>query len=108
MQRSLYNACANRLGVRSPILPVRVYTSRGSNLVYALLDRGSEETLFSKRLHNELNLKGKPLEVLLITANGTQNLVLTFDTNFKIVPARNCVERFNISQQLVMDENCVH
>ena len=57
VQRSLHNACANRSGVRLPILPVHVYTSRDSKLVYALLDTASEETLISKRLYNELNLK---------------------------------------------------
>ena len=72
--------------------------------MYALLDSGSEESLISKRLYNELNLKGVPLEVLLITANGSRNLVSTFDTNFKIGPAHNSVEKFNISQALVMDE----
>ena len=72
--------------------------------MYALIDSGPEETLISKRLYNELNLNGVPLEVLLITANGSQNLVSSFDTNFKIGLSHSSIEKFNINQALVMDE----
>ena len=47
---------------------------------------------------------GVPLEVLLITANGSRNLVSTIDTNFKIGPSHSSTEKFNINQALVMDE----
>ena len=91
VQRSLHSACGTRSGVRLPILAVRICTSRGSKLVYALLDSGSEESLISKKLYNELNLNGVPLEVLLITANGSRNLVSTYDTNFKIGPSHSTI-----------------
>ena len=60
--------------VRLPVLPVRVYLLKGSKLVYDLIDSGSEETLVSKSLYQELKLCGIPLEVLLITVNGSCNL----------------------------------
>ena len=87
-----------------PISPVRVYTSRGSKLVYALLDSRSEESLVSKSLYDELKMTGVPLEVLLITANGARNLFSTFDTNFQIGPADNGAIKFDINQALVINE----
>ena len=88
--------------VRLPILPVRVYSPKGSKLVYALIDSGSEETLISKSLYDELKLCGIPLDVLLITANGSRNLISTFDTSFKVGPADSGV-KFDVNQALVMD-----
>ena len=105
VQRPCNNNCtANRWGLRFPLLPVRVYTSRGSKLVYALLDSGSEESLVSKSLYDELKMKGAPLEVLLITTNGSRNSVSTFDTNFKIGPADDSATKFDINQALVFNE----
>ena len=104
VQRSLHNACTNRSGVRLTILPVRVYTSKGSKLVYALLDSGSEETFDSKNFYDEVKMIGAPLEVLLITANGSRNLVSAFDTTFKIGPVHNSDDKFDINQALVMNE----
>ena len=60
--------------------------------------------MISKNLHDELKLKGVPLEVLLITANGSRNLVSIFDINFKVGPVHNSVDRFDINQALVMNE----
>ena len=59
--------------LRLPILPVWVYSPEGSKLVYALVDSGSEESLISRSLLEELKLLGIPLEVLLITTNGSRN-----------------------------------
>ena len=70
-----HSRALGKTGVRLPVLPIRVYSPRGSKLVYALLDSGSEETLISKSLYDELKLCGIPLDVLLITANGSRNLV---------------------------------
>ena len=49
-------------------------------------------------------MKGVPLEVLLITANGSRNLVSTFGTNFKITSAHDSAAKFDINQALVMNE----
>ena len=49
------------------MLPVRVYSSKGSKLVYTFVDSESEETLISKGLFFDLKLPGVPLEVLLST-----------------------------------------
>ena len=45
-----------------------------------------------------------PLQVLLITANGSRNLVSKFDTNFKIRPADDSAIKFDINQALVINE----
>ena len=62
-------------GVRLPILPVRVYSSKGSKLVYALVDSGSEESLISRCLFEEFKFIGIPLKVLLITAMGAKKCI---------------------------------
>ena len=66
-----HSSAMGKSGVRLPILPVQVYSSKGSKLVYALVDCGSEESLISINLFEELKLLGIPLEVFLITANGS-------------------------------------
>ena len=76
----------------------------GKKRVYALIDTGSEETLISKRLYHELNLKGIPLQVLLVTADGKRNLISSIDTNFKIGPIGNNEARFEINSALVLDQ----
>ena len=91
-----------RSGVRLPVLPACVYLLKGSKLVYDVIDLGSEETLISKSLYEELKLCRIPLDVLLITANGSRNLISTFDTSFKVGPADSGV-KFDVSQALVMD-----
>ena len=42
IHRSFHNLCGKRIGVRLPILPVKIYTPRGQKRVYALIDTGSE------------------------------------------------------------------
>ena len=89
--RAVSKSCAHsksmgKSGVRLPVLRIRVYSHKGSKLVYVLLDSGSEDTLISRTLFNELKLGGIPLDVLLITANGSRNLISTFNTSFKSWP----------------------
>ena len=90
--------------MRLPIIPINIYTPRGQKRVYDLIDTGSEETLMSKRLYNELNLNGIPLQVLLVTADGKRNLISAIDTNFKIGPIDNNEARFEINSALVLDQ----
>ena len=59
--------------------------------------------MISRGIFEELKWKGIPLEVLLITANGSRNLISTFDTNFKVGPVDSGV-KFDISQALVMND----
>ena len=63
---------------------------------------GSEETLISKRLYRKLNMKGIPLEVLLVTADGKRNLISSINTNFKVGPIDNKEVRFEINSDLVL------
>ena len=58
-----------------PILPVRVSTRHGNKVVYAFLELGSQESLVSKKLYNELNMNGPDLQVCLVTADGAKKLV---------------------------------
>ena len=55
VNRALHSTCGERKGVRLPIIHIKIYTPRGQKRVYALIDTGSEETLISQRLYNELN-----------------------------------------------------
>ena len=80
----------------------------GEKRVYALIDTGSEETLISKKLYRKMNLKRVPLQVLLVTADGRRNLVLTFDTKFRIEPIDNkknpgikAISNFNFARCVV-------
>ena len=104
VNRSLSNRCEKRAGVRLPILPVNVYTPRGYKRVYALLDTGSEECLVSRELYSELGLKGVPLEVLLITADGKRSVVSSIDTSFSIGPIDQVHTKFEINNALVLNE----
>ena len=74
--------CGEHKGVRLPILPVRIYTPRGDKIVYALINTGSEECLISKKLYRELNLYGVPLQVLLITTDGSRSLISAHENKF--------------------------
>ena len=87
-----------------PILPVNVYTPKGYKRVYALLDSGSEECLVSRELYSEMGLKGVPLEVLLITADGKRSVVSSIDTNFSIGPVDHIPTKFEIKNALVLNE----
>ena len=60
--------------------------------------------MISKRLYTELDLKGLPPEVFLVTADGKQNLISSIDTNFKIGPIDNSNTRFEIDSALVLDQ----
>ena len=51
-----------------------------------------------------MNLYGVPLQVLLVTADGTRNLVSTYDTKFKIGPIDKKETKFDISSALVLDK----
>ena len=104
VNRSLHSVCGERKGLRLPILPVRIYTPSGYNVVYTLIDTGSEECLISKKLYRELNLYGVPLQVLLITADRTRSLVLNYDRSFDIGPIEMKDTKHKISQALVLDK----
>ena len=104
VNRTLHSICGERKGVRLPIIPIKIYTPRGQKRVYALIDTGSEETLISKRLYTELDLKGVPLQVSSVTADGKLNLISSIDTNFKIGSIDNSSTRFEIDSTLVLDQ----
>ena len=104
VDRMLHSTCGDRKWVCLPIVPIKIYTPRGQRKVYVLIDTGSEETLISKKLYNELNFKGIPLQVLLVTADGKRNLISSIDTSFKIAPIVNSEARFDISSTLVLDQ----
>ena len=86
------------------IVPIEIYTTQTQKRVYTFIDTESEETLISKKLYNKLNLKGIPLSVLLVTADGKRNLISSIDTNFKIGLIDNNDARFEISSALVLDQ----
>ena len=67
-----------------PISAVRVSTRHGNKIVYALLDTGSQETLVSKKMYNDLNMSGPDLQVCLITADGVKKLVSSKNFDFQI------------------------
>ena len=52
-----------------PIVPIRVAYNTGSRITYALLDTGSEETLVSCKLYDDLKLNGAPCKCVLFTGN---------------------------------------
>ena len=55
-------------------------------------------------MYREINLYGVTLQVLLVTADGTRNLVSTYDTKFKIGPIDKKETKFDISSALVLDK----
>ena len=60
--------------------------------------------MISKRLYHKLNLKGIPLQELVVTADGKRNLIFSINTNFKIGPIGNNEARFEINSALVLDQ----
>ena len=44
--------------------------------MHTLLGSGSEENLISKTLYQFLNLKGKSLDAIIITADGKKGIIL--------------------------------
>ena len=83
VNRSFHSTCGERQ-VRLPILQIKTYTPWGERRVYALIDTGSEESLISRKLYQDLNLCVIPLQVVLITANGSHSLVSTQYTSLRV------------------------
>ena len=81
-----------------------MYTTEGSRLVYALLDTRSKESLIYKKLYHDFGLSGVPLQVLLITVNGSRSLVSTYNPSFKIGPLDNFHVNFKMCEESVMDD----
>ena len=60
---------SSRVCAKMPIVPIRVAYNTGSRITYALLDTGSEETLVSCKLYDDLKLNGAPCKCVLFTGN---------------------------------------
>ena len=74
-------------GVRLHVLPVVVSNECGDEKeVYAMFDNGSEESLISKDLVDFLGLKGDPINVKMLTADGRSSNICTAQVDFKIGP----------------------
>ena len=90
-------------GVRLHVLPVVVSNECGDEKeVYAMFDNGSEESLISKYLVDFLGLKGDPINVKMLTADGRSSNICTAQVDFKIGPlSRNAT--YDISGALTME-----
>ena len=90
-------------GVRLHVLPVVVSNECGDEKeVYAMFGNGSEESLISKDLVDFLGLKGDPINVKMLTADGRSSNICTAQVDFKIgTLSRNAT--YDISGALTME-----
>ena len=99
----LWNAsCYNkRVNARMPILPIKINSQTRGRVIYARLDTGSEESIISHDLYNEINLQGEPCKCILVKANNQRSVLNTVNASFK-VGTLDSAKTFLIESALVL------
>ena len=73
-----------KVNARLPIMPIKINLQTGSKIVYALLDSGSDESIISIELYDNLTLTGENCKCVLVTADNKKSILNTVSTSFKV------------------------